>query len=356
HEALAERVVERGLQAARASGSVVAGAVSSTISARLLLARGSLVAAEGSARHALRVSRANGLRLLEPFALASLLESLLDQGRADDAEHELADDAAGRASCEGLGGCLLLIARGRLRGSRADTELGLADVLTAGARLLQASCSTPGFDWHSRAALLAHRLDRRREAARLVDDELALAERLGAPRPLGVALRARALVSPPGTQIELLTAAVETLRGTPARLDFARALCDLGSAHRRSGSRRDAPGPLRAGLQLAHECGASALAERARQELVVLGARPRRHAVTGIDALTARELQASELAAEGLTNRQIAAAMSVTANTVEYHLTNAYRKLGIETRERLGGALGRGLVGGRGRAVVVDLG
>jgi DNA-binding CsgD family transcriptional regulator len=90
--------------------------------------------------------------------------------------------------------------------------------------------------------------------------------------------------------------------------------------------------------------------------LVVLGARPRRHAVTGVDALTARERQAGELAAEGLSNRQIAAAMCVTANTVEYHLTNAYRKLGIATRARLTTALRGGGDGAPGpAAVMVDL-
>ena len=67
----------------------------------------------------------------------------------------------------------------------------------------------------------------------------------------------------------------------------------------------------------------------------MLGARPRRHAVTGVDALTGREREASELAARGRTNRQIAEAMSVTPNTVEYHLTNAFRKLGIANRQRL---------------------
>lgn len=152
-------------------------------------------------------------------------------------------------------------------------------------------------------------------------------------------MRARALIAAPQLQLELLHEAVELLRDTPARLDRARALCDLGAAMRRSGSRSGAREPLQEALQLAHECGALALAQRARHELIVVGARPRRHAVTGVEALTARERQASELAAAGLSNRQIAASMSVTPNTVEYHLTNAYRKLGIATRAGLAAEL-----------------
>jgi len=179
--------------------------------------------------------------------------------------------------------------------------------------------------------------DCRRELARLRDG--AATERvehevfrLGAPRPLGVALRARALIAPPPDQIELLGAAVQLLRATPAKLDCARALCDLGAATRRSGSRNQAREPLQEALQLAHECGAVALAGRARHELIVLGARPRRHAVTGVEALTARERQASELAAEGLTNRQIAESIHLAEKTVKNYVSNLLAKLGMERR------------------------
>jgi len=72
---------------------------------------------------------------------------------------------------------------------------------------------------------------------------------------------------------------------------------------------------------------------------VATGARPRRAALTGFDALTASERRVAELAVEGLTNREIAQALFVTARTVETHLTHAYPKLGIVSREDLGAAL-----------------
>ena len=61
--------------------------------------------------------------------------------------------------------------------------------------------------------------------------------------------------------------------------------------------------------------------------------------LTGVDALTASERRVAELAAEGLTNREIAQALFVTVRTVEGHLTQAFRKLDLRSREDLGVAL-----------------
>ncbi len=88
------------------------------------------------------------------------------------------------------------------------------------------------------------------------------------------------------------------------------------------------------------DLGAAPLARRARDELHACGARPRRTALSGPAALTAAERRNVELAARGRTNRQIAADLRVTTKTVEWHLGNAYRKLGASTREDLRRALG----------------
>ncbi len=99
-------------------------------------------------------------------------------------------------------------------------------------------------------------------------------------------------------------------------------------------------GPLRRALDLAQRCGAAPLAEAARQELLATGARPRRTALTGPDALTSTERQVAGLAAEGLSNRQIAQHLFVTLPTVETHLRHAFRKLGITSRGELAAQLG----------------
>ena len=77
------------------------------------------------------------------------------------------------------------------------------------------------------------------------------------------------------------------------------------------------------------------LADRARTELAAAGGRPRRVAMRGRDALTPSELRIARLAADGLSNPEIAQMLFITRRTVETHLTQTYRKLVV------GDALGR---------------
>ncbi len=92
-------------------------------------------------------------------------------------------------------------------------------------------------------------------------------------------------------------------------------------------------------MGLAHGCAALPLADRAADELRAAGARPRRRAETGADALTASERRVAHMAVEGLTNKEIAQALFVTLRTVEGHLSNAYGKLQIGSRGELAKAL-----------------
>jgi DNA-binding NarL/FixJ family response regulator len=96
---------------------------------------------------------------------------------------------------------------------------------------------------------------------------------------------------------------------------------------------------LKQAREFAHACGAAGLERRALQELHIAGARPQRVARSGREALTASELRAPELAAQGLTNRQIAETLFVTLKTVELHLGHSYGKLGIRSRSQLPEAL-----------------
>ena len=91
---------------------------------------------------------------------------------------------------------------------------------------------------------------------------------------------------------------------------------------------------------MALRCGATALADRATQELEASGARARKVVPAGIDALTASERRVCQLAADGRTNREIAQALFVTLRTVETHLTAAYRKLDVSARHELRAAFG----------------
>jgi DNA-binding CsgD family transcriptional regulator len=82
------------------------------------------------------------------------------------------------------------------------------------------------------------------------------------------------------------------------------------------------------------------VAQRAREELIAAGGRPRRTRIGGVEALTASELRVARRAASGRTNRQIAQELFVTMKAVEKHLASVYRKLDIQGRSELTGALG----------------
>jgi DNA-binding CsgD family transcriptional regulator len=154
----------------------------------------------------------------------------------------------------------------------------------------------------------------------------------GSPVTLGLALRSHGLTC--GAPDELAEA-VRVLEATPARYDLALALADYGAALRHCGQRTQAREPLLRALDLAERTGAAALAAEVRQELLAVGARPRRAALTGPDALTSTERRVAALAADGRSNRQIAEHLFVTQATVETHLRHAFRKLGITTRTDL---------------------
>jgi len=94
-------------------------------------------------------------------------------------------------------------------------------------------------------------------------------------------------------------------------------------------------------MEIAHGCGATALEERARLELAATGARPRSVLLTGVESLTPSERRVAELAATGMTNREIAQSLFVTPKTVETHLRHCYQKLDIAGRGDLPSALER---------------
>jgi len=218
---------------------------------------------------------------------------------------------------------------------RWDEALGAADEYHARLRAIDNPAWAP---WRSLKALALDALGRGDEALALLDAELDASRRWGAPGALSRTLRVMGTLRRDDGQ-ELLREAVAVAEGSPARLEHAKALIALGSAQRRAGRRADAREPLVRGLELATRCGAPPLAELARTELYAAGGRPRREALSGPESLTPSERRVAELAAEGQANRDIAQALYVTPRTIEGHLTNVYRKLGISTRNELADAL-----------------
>jgi DNA-binding CsgD family transcriptional regulator len=335
----AEEATSAGLEDARRRGSVIGFAVMSAVRGASRYLRGDLTSALGDLEGGLE--RVPLMVLVRPFAHGWMALAHIDRGEYEQA-HALVGEPDDEQDAHFTYNWALF-ARGRLALAQDRPERALEDLLECGRRQLAVPAPNPGvLAWRSEAALAAHRLGRTEQACSLADEELELARAFGSARALGVALRAAGLVAQDGEGLALLEEAVAVLERSPAQLELARALVDLGSAQHAVGQRTTARETLRTGLDLAHHAGADGLAGNARAALVAAGARPRRPAVRGTDALTPSERRVAELAERGLTNREIAQALFVSTKTVEFHLRNAYFKLRISSRGELSGALRAG--------------
>jgi len=190
--------------------------------------------------------------------------------------------------------------------------------------------------WRSDAAHANVALGNRAAAERLAEEELRDAQIIGAPRALGISLHTLGVAR---DSEELLREALAVLDTSEVQLINVRTQTDLAVILRRTGRVEEARELLRAALDSAHRLGAVPMAVRAEAELRASGAKPRRARLTGLAALTASERRVAELAGQGMTNREIAQALFVTARTVEGHLTQVFRKLDVPSRDGLIDAL-----------------
>ena len=336
----ASRILDALIDGGRTRGAVSRVAVGCMLRAEVEVYAGRLIQAEADAREALDLALECGL-WSTPGAAAWLMAALVER---DTPEAALEVIDACRIDVEDLPPIAatagLLHARAVALTAAGNPAAAVAD-LRASARIQArfGDVNPASVPWRSSLSLALMLLGELPEARGLADEDLELAQRFGAPRAIGVALRTRALLERGNAVIRGLEEAVRTLADSPARLDHARALVDLGAALRRVGRRTDARETLAAGLDAADRCGSHRLVAQARGELHAAGARPRRERITGRDALTASERRVAELAATGLSNRQIAQSLFVTAKTVEMHLGRAYLKLGIDGRRQLVAAL-----------------
>ena len=215
-----------------------------------------------------------------------------------------------------------------------DAHAALEDLEAYGTAARAGGYEDRGMPWRLVAARAQAALGNQTAAIALADEQLALARTWAAPVGLGRALRARAHLDG-RNGAPMLVDAIATLRDSEARAELAAALVDAGLVMRRNAQRTTARSYLTDGMELAARCEAWPLAERARTELKVLGARPRRMMFSGVEALTATERRVAVLAATGLTNRELAQALFVTPKTIETHLSHVYGKLSISSRTEL---------------------
>lgn len=263
------------------------------------------------------------------FVLASIA---LARGQTDEADRYLAEVQP--ASWGHI--TWFLDARARVRTVQGRLDEALEDLYELAGKPER---SPSWLSWRSSLALTLHSGGERAEALRWAEEEVQLARAQGIPRALGIALRTLGLVEGGQEGLAHLREAVGVLATSPAVLEHAHGLFELGAALRRARRPKDAREPLRQAVDLAHRCGATALVERARQELAAAGAKPRRLAVTGVDALTPSERRVAQLAAQGMTNKEIAQSLFVSAWTIASQLASTYQKLQISGRAELAATL-----------------
>jgi len=304
---------------------------------------GDMVSAEADMRQAVELARMAGIVPLVLMYTAPFMEILIERDELEAAEREL----QGIGMLEGpipesVLFSMLLLARGHLR-----FEQGRMDEAAKDFQALAAQAEKMGFGagpiasagpYAIRALMASGDGALARE---LADTMVSGTEHWQAPATTAHVLRAAAAARDGKEGIGMLEQAAQAIDGSSRRMIHAHVLFDLGAALRREGRRADARPPLRAAFEIARRCGAARLAKQAHAELEATGEKVRRYVPIGVESLTPSERRVAELAASGMTNRQIAQTLFVTVKTVEAHLSAAYGKLDISGRRQLAEALQR---------------
>jgi class 3 adenylate cyclase/DNA-binding CsgD family transcriptional regulator len=331
-------VYDRVLRGAYARGDNVLASAAAVYRAYTQLRRGDLHAAESDL---FRFSELMAWETTQMYGHAFNTELAVERGELDRAEELVR--ASGLPELIPPNGHLMFFqfarARLRLEQHRYDDAVRELEALRENLAALRIE-NGAFYDLRAHLALAYHAVGRKQEALATALEAVDVARGWGAPQTVGVALRALGLVEGGVSGEKLLRDSLAALEESQFRLERARTLVELGAALRRGNKRSDSRDYLRQGLELAHKLGAAALEERAQTELAATGARPRRVMLSGVESLTPSERRVAEMAADNMTNKDIAQALFVTPKTVEVHLSSVYRKLEISSRAQLPAALG----------------
>lgn len=242
----------------------------------------------------------------------------------------------------GLAGAVAHYGRGELSAATGDPDLAAGHFGRAG-RLVAGDHDDPELlPWRVGAALAAVRLGHRREGAVLAREHLALARGAGAPYAVALGLRTLATVDAHSDRTAMLREARVALGDVPAARLAAQIDTDLAGLLLLSGrdDSVEALALLRSAETYTGREELWPLQSRVRRLLERMGEPARPVRGEALAALTASERRVARLAADGLTNRQIADRLEVTVKAVEWHLSHVYRKLGIRSRAGLPVSLG----------------
>ncbi|WP_223407365.1 ATP-binding protein [Occultella gossypii] len=188
---------------------------------------------------------------------------------------------------------------------------------------------------HSELIESAARASQPERAVEAMEQLCTRARASGTPWALGMAARAQALTSTGSAAEDQYREAIGQLSHSRMGGYLARTHLVYGEWLRREGRRRDARDQLRTAHQLLTDMGAEAFAARAARELRATGEHPRARTAQPTDELTTQELHVARLVATGATSREVGAQLFLSPRTIEAHLRNIFRKLGITSRREL---------------------
>ena len=324
----AERAMDTLRDDATAAGQPTTLAGTHWQQTQIAFQRGDLARCETEARAAVEI----GGDVLRPLADPWRALVLVEQGQLDAAEALIPEPIG----ASGLLNAALGV-RGRSRLARGDLPRAIEDLAEARDRSAAYYALRVEPPWQPLLVEVLVLAGREADAAAEIEAFVPAVAHWDTPRAHGHLARLRALLAPRDQAIALLEQAVEQFAAAP--LERARALVELGARQGAAGERRTARATLREAFDAAHACGATALEQRARDELRLVGGRPRTPAG---GELTPAERRVADLAAGGATNREIARRLFLSPKTIEMHLRSVYRKLDIAGREGLGPGSGTG--------------
>jgi DNA-binding CsgD family transcriptional regulator/tetratricopeptide (TPR) repeat protein len=332
----ARHAAERALAIARERDATPDLARARFLNGFVAWGHGELITAAADLRQAVDLARlaviVPAMVMYAPF----LSEVLIERDELEEAEKEL--QATGPM---GENAPFTLLVRAHLRYEQGRFEKAVEDFVALSTQADEMGVGPgPAVSASRTAALALVAIGEEEKAREMAESMMVHAERWGVQSTFAHVLSAIAATHKGAAKIEMLGKAVTFLDGSPRRLGRAQILCELGAALRLDGRRVEARAPLREALKLARRCGATRVAKRAHDELEASGETIRRYTPIGVESLTPSERRVAELAASGLTNRQIAQSLFVTVKTVEAHLSATYDKLDIQSRKQLGPVLG----------------
>ena len=315
---------------------------------QLLLARGFARARAGEIGAALAdldEVRRHDWHALDDLSRAALLTTTVDcrlaRGELDAAASD-GDTLTGLLDAPALAGATAHFGCGELSAAGGDPEVAFTHYARVG--VLTARRDDPyALPWRAAAALAAVRMGRQVEGAELAREHVALARAARAPYAVALGLRTLATVDGHLDRTATLREARAALFVTPASRLAAQIDTDLAGLLLLSGRDEDtceALALLRSAEGYAGREELWPLQSRVRRLLDRMGEAARPVLGEALAALTAAERRVARLAADGLTNREIAGELVVTVKAVEWHLSHVYRKLGIRSRSALAGSLG----------------